>query len=112
MEAASEHYLRAYELDASNAGKKAGMAQMMMVICPCWVPPPQPPYSTTNQNTHPGALGNYCNVLQSLGPDAVHDAEACYKRVTEAHPNYDRAWVNLGGLYYVTGSVILFFSRV
>ena len=83
------------------------MARMIMV-CPRWVPPQ--PYSTTNQNTkpHPGALGNYCNVLQSLGPDAVHDAEACYKRVTGAHPNYDRAWVNLGGLYYVTGSVIVF----
>ncbi len=70
LEGASAHYLRAYELDPSNAG----------------------------------ALGNHCNVLQGRGSERDHhEAEACYQRVTQAHPEYDRAWVNLGGLYYVTG---------
>lgn len=62
-------------------------------------------HTLTCTQTHAGALGNHCNVLQGLGSENYSDAEACYQRVTKSHPNYDRAWVNLGGLYYVTGCV-------
>lgn len=58
-------------------------------------------------STQKGALGNHCNVLQGLGSDKFFsEAEACYQRVIKAHPEYDRASVNLGSLYYVTGQVL------
>lgn len=87
---ASRAYLRAYAIDPSNAG----------------------------------ALGNHCNILQSVegregggseqaGEDVGEGGEeagagrveGCYLRLIQAHPEYDRAYVNLGGYYYTQGEM-------